>query len=48
MHEVAAAFLTKEFECKSSSFVELKRGILSAVYEKLPHKITNPELAPVI
>lgn len=46
--EVAAAFLTKEFECKSPSFVELKRGILSPVNEKLPHKITNPELAPVI
>ena len=36
--EVAAAFLTKEFECKSPSFVELKRGILSATNEKLPQK----------
>jgi S-adenosylmethionine decarboxylase len=46
--EVAAAFLTSEFECKSPSFVEIKRGILSPVNKKLPHKITNPELAPVI
>jgi hypothetical protein len=39
---------TGEFECKSPSFVEIKRGILSPVNEKLPHIITNPELAPVI
>ena len=48
MPEVAAAFLTKEFECKNPAFIELKRGILSPVNEKLPHKITNPELAPVV
>jgi len=46
--EVAATFLIKEFESKSPSIVELKRGILSPVNGKLPHKITNPELAPVI
>lgn len=46
--EVAASFLIKQFGSKSPSIVELKRGILSHVNEKLPHKITEPELEPVL
>lgn len=43
--EVAATFLIEKFESKSPSIVELKRGILSPLSnEKLPHKITDPEL----
>lgn len=42
--EVAAAYLIKEFGSKSPSIVELKRGILSPVNKKLPHKITDPPL----
>jgi S-adenosylmethionine decarboxylase len=38
--ETAAAFLIKEFESKTPSIVELKRGILSPLGKKLPHKIT--------
>ncbi|HCP08204.1 MAG TPA: adenosylmethionine decarboxylase [Candidatus Moranbacteria bacterium] len=45
--EIATEFIIKAFECKDPSFVEIKRGILS-LNEKLPHKITNPELAPII
>ncbi|HWP34390.1 MAG TPA: adenosylmethionine decarboxylase [Thermodesulfobacteriota bacterium] len=36
--EVAAASLIAAFECKSPSMVEMKRGIISAWNEKLPHK----------
>lgn len=36
--EVAASFLIREFECKNSSIVEMKRGILSHDNVKLPHK----------
>jgi S-adenosylmethionine decarboxylase len=39
--EVAASFLIKEFECKSPSIVELKRGILAPIGKKLPHKIED-------
>ena len=46
--EVAASFLIERFESKSPSIVELKRGILSHLNEKLPHKVTDPELQPVI
>ncbi|MHB8882787.1 MAG: adenosylmethionine decarboxylase [Thermodesulfovibrionales bacterium] len=42
--ETAAAFLIKEFQSKSPSIVELKRGILSPTNEKLPHKINDPHL----
>ena len=43
--EVAAAFLIEQFESKSPSIVELKRGILSPLSnEKLPHKIIDPQL----
>ena len=42
--EVAASFLIREFESKSPSVVELKRGILSPVNEKLPHKVTDASL----
>ncbi len=45
--EVAASFLIEQFQCKSPSVVELKRGILSHVNKKLPHKITVPEFEPV-
>ncbi len=43
--EVAARFLIAQFESKSPSIVELKRGILSPLSnERLPHKITDPQL----
>jgi S-adenosylmethionine decarboxylase len=45
--EVAAAFLIDHFESKTPSIVELKRGILSHGNEKLPHKVTDSEFAPV-
>jgi S-adenosylmethionine decarboxylase len=38
--EVAASFLIKEFESRTPSIVELKRGILSPTGKKLPHKIS--------
>jgi len=46
--EVAAAFLIKKFESKSPSIVEIKRGILSHVNEKLPHKVSDSVLEPVM
>jgi S-adenosylmethionine decarboxylase len=46
--EVAASFLIEQFESKNPSIVELKRGILSHVNEKLPHKVTEAELQPTI
>lgn len=46
--EVAASFLIERFESKSPSIVELKRGILSHMNEKLPHKVTDSELQSVI
>ncbi len=36
--EVAAGALIQAFECKNPSLVEMKRGIISARNEKLPHK----------
>ncbi|TAN39952.1 MAG: adenosylmethionine decarboxylase [Nitrospirae bacterium] len=42
--ETAAKFLIEQFQSKSPSIVELKRGILSTTNEKLPHKITDPHL----
>lgn len=43
--EVAARFLIAQFESKSPSIVELKRGILSPLTnERLPHKITDQQL----
>jgi len=41
--EAAAAHLVDEFECKSTSMVEMKRGILSNDNKKLPHKIGAEE-----
>jgi len=46
--EVAASFLIERFESKSPSIVELKRGILSHLNEKLPHKVNDPEFQPAI
>jgi S-adenosylmethionine decarboxylase len=46
--EVAASFLIEQFESKNPSIVELKRGILSHMNEKLPHKVTDSELQSVI
>jgi len=46
--EVAASFLIKEFECKNPSVVEMKRGILSPLNEKLPHKVAEAFLEPVM
>jgi len=37
--ERAVSYLVKKFECKNPSIVEMKRGILSARNEKLPHKV---------
>jgi S-adenosylmethionine decarboxylase len=42
--EVAARFLIDCFECKNPSVVEMKRGILSHLDEKLPHKVCSVEL----
>lgn len=39
--EEAASYLIKQFECKSPSIVEMKRGILSHGNEKLPHKVSS-------
>ncbi len=46
--EVAASFLIEQFESKGPSIVELKRGILSHMNEKLPHKVNDPEFQAVI
>jgi S-adenosylmethionine decarboxylase len=46
--EVAAAFLIEQFESKNPSIVELKRGILSHMNEKLPHKVSDSLLEPVV
>jgi S-adenosylmethionine decarboxylase len=45
--EVAARFVIEQFESKNPSIVEMKRGILSPLNEKLPHKITDELLEPV-
>jgi S-adenosylmethionine decarboxylase len=45
--EVASSFLIKEFECKTPSIVEVKRGILSPIGKKLPHKVTDAVLAAI-
>jgi len=45
--EVAASFLIGEFESKSPSVVELKRGILSTNNIKLPHKVSAEYCEPV-
>jgi S-adenosylmethionine decarboxylase len=42
--EVAAHYLIDQFESKSPSIVEMKRGILSCSNEKLPHKVCAAEL----
>jgi S-adenosylmethionine decarboxylase len=39
--EVAASFLINQFESKSPSVVEIKRGILSHENKRLPHKVTS-------
>ncbi|HMK56806.1 MAG TPA: adenosylmethionine decarboxylase [Dissulfurispiraceae bacterium] len=39
--EVAAQFLIGQFESKTPSIVEMKRGILSITNEKLPHKVSD-------
>jgi S-adenosylmethionine decarboxylase len=45
--EVAASFLIREFESKTPSIVELKRGILSTTGKKLPHKVTDAALVAI-
>ncbi len=42
--EIAAHYLIHQFESKTPSIVEMKRGILSLTNEKLPHKICGAEL----
>ena len=44
----AAAYLIREFESKSPSMVELKRGIIAHGNEKLPHKLSDQVLEHVI
>lgn len=39
--EVAAHYLIQQFESKTPSIVELKRGIISLSNEKLPHKVCD-------
>ena len=45
--EVAASFLIREFESKTPSIVELKRGILSTSGKKLPHKVADAALVAI-
>jgi S-adenosylmethionine decarboxylase len=45
--EVAASFLIREFESKTPSIVELKRGILSPANKKLPHKVADAALVAI-
>ncbi len=45
--EVAASFLIREFECKTPSIVELKRGILSPTGQKFPHKVADAALVAI-
>lgn len=45
--EVAASLLIKEFECKTPSIVELKRGILSPTGKKFPHKVADAALIAI-
>lgn len=45
--EVAAHYLIEQFECKTPSIVEMKRGILSCANEKFPHKVCAAELQMV-
>lgn len=42
--EKAVAYLIEKFQSKNPSIVELKRGILSPMNKKLPHKINEKEL----
>ncbi len=42
--EKAVAYLIEKFQSKNPSVVELKRGILSPMNKKLPHKINEKEL----
>ncbi len=45
--EIAVQSLIEQFESKSPSIVEMKRGIISATNEKLPHKVCNDRLQMV-
>jgi S-adenosylmethionine decarboxylase len=42
--EKAVAYLIEKFQSKNPSVVELKRGILSPMSKKLPHKVSENEL----
>ncbi len=41
--EKAVAYLIEKFQSKNPSVVEVKRGILSPVNKKLPHKISEKD-----
>ncbi|GBE05215.1 MAG TPA: adenosylmethionine decarboxylase [Nitrospirae bacterium] len=41
--EKAVKYLIEKFQCKSPSVVEVKRGILSPLNRKLPHKVSEEE-----
>lgn len=45
--EIAARYLIGKFESRNPSIVEMKRGILSPLNEKLPHKVADPLFEPV-
>lgn len=45
--EIAAYYLIGQFESKTPSIVEMKRGILSCANEKFPHKVCDAELQMV-
>lgn len=38
--EVAASYIIKQLESNNPSIVEMKRGLLSHINEKLPHKVS--------
>jgi S-adenosylmethionine decarboxylase len=42
--EKAVEYLIKKFQSRNPSVVELKRGILSTMNKKLPHKVTAEEI----
>ncbi len=45
--EIAAHYLIEQFESKTPSIVEMKRGILSCSNEKFPHKVCDAEFQMV-
>ncbi len=46
--EKAVAYLIEKFKSKNPSVVEMKRGIISPLNKKLPHKITDEEFGDTL